>query len=55
VPLRLGSGAVIKRNATGGGGLILTAAHVVANSTFIQVQLANSPDKVPARVVGKYS
>lgn len=46
-----GSGAVIKRDAAGGGGLILTAAHVVANSTFIQVQLANSPDKVPARVV----
>ena len=46
-----GSGAVIKRDAKGGGGLILTAAHVVANSTFIQVQLANSPDKVPARVV----
>ena len=46
-----GSGAVIKRDAEGGGGLILTAAHVVANSTFIQVQLANSPDKVAARVV----
>ena len=56
-----GSGAVISREVTGtassadasagGGGLILTAAHVVANSTYIQVQLANSPDKVPARVV----
>ena len=45
-----GSGAVIRRDADGGG-LILTAAHVVANSTYIQVQLANSPDKVPARVV----
>ena len=46
-----GSGAVIKRDAEGGGGLVLTAAHVVANSTYIQVQLANSPDKVPARVL----
>jgi len=46
-----GSGAVIRRDAEGGGGLILTAAHVVANSTFIQVQLASSPDKVAARVV----
>ena len=45
-----GSGAVIRRDADGGG-LILTAAHVVANSTYIQVQLANSPEKVPARVV----
>ena len=55
-----GSGAVISRevtgtassaDASGGGGLILTAAHVVANATFIQVQLANSPEKHVGRVV----
>ena len=46
-----GSGAVIRRDAEGGGGMILTAAHVVANATFIQVQLANSPNKHVGRVV----
>ncbi len=33
------------------GGIVLTAAHVVANSTFLQVQLANSPDKIRGRVL----
>ena len=46
-----GSGCVIRRHEKGGGGVILTAAHVVANATFIQVQLANSPDKHVGRVV----
>ena len=41
--------AVIRRE--GSGGLILTAAHVVANNTFIQVQLANSPEKYTAKVL----
>ena len=27
------------------GHIILTAAHVVANSTFMQVQLSDSPDR----------
>jgi hypothetical protein len=31
--------------------LVLTAAHVVANSTFIQVQLAGQPEKQTAHVV----
>lgn len=39
-----GSGVVIS------GGKILTAAHVVANQTFIQVQKASQPDKVRAEV-----
>ncbi len=30
--------------------VVLTAAHVVANSTFIQVQLAGQPEKVTAVV-----
>ena len=46
-----GSGCVIRRHENGGGGVILTAAHVVANATFIQVQLANSPDKHVGKVV----
>ena len=46
-----GSGCVIRRHEKGGGGVILTAAHVVANATFIQVQLANSPDKHVGKVV----
>jgi S1-C subfamily serine protease len=46
-----GSGCVIRRHDKGGGGVILTAAHVVANATFIQVQLANSPEKHVGKVV----
>ena len=46
-----GSGCVISRHDKGGGGVILTAAHVVANATFIQVQLANSPEKHVGKVV----
>jgi len=46
-----GSGCVIRRHEKGGGGVILTAAHVVANATFIQVQLANSPEKHVGKVV----
>lgn len=30
---------------------VLTAAHVVANSTYMEIQLPGSPDKIPARVV----
>lgn len=30
---------------------VLTAAHVVANSTYMEIQLPGSPDKTPARVV----
>jgi len=39
----VGSGVVISRD--GDGGDVLTAAHVVANATFIEVQLADSPEK----------
>lgn len=46
-----GSGCVIRRHEQGGGGVILTAAHVVANATFIQVQLANSPEKHIGKVI----
>jgi S1-C subfamily serine protease len=41
-----GSGVVI------GPGRILTGAHVIANSTFLQVQKISDPEKVVARVVG---
>jgi len=44
-----GSGVLIER--TGATCLVLTAAHVVANSTFIQLQLAGQPDKISARVL----
>ncbi len=43
-----GSGVFIERR--GDVCQVLTAAHVVANSTFIQVQLAGQPDKLSARV-----
>jgi S1-C subfamily serine protease len=41
-----GSGVVI------GPGRILTGAHVIANSTFLQVQKISDPDKAVARVIG---
>lgn len=41
-----GSGVVIQ------SGRILTGAHVVANSTFVQVQKISDPDKAIAHVVG---
>ncbi len=41
-----GSGVVI------GPGRILTGAHVIANSTFVQVQKISDPEKAIARVVG---
>jgi S1-C subfamily serine protease len=41
-----GSGVVI------GPGRILTGAHVIANSTFLQVQKITDPEKAVARVVG---
>ena len=41
-----GSGVVI------GPGLVLTGAHVVANSTFLQVQKISDPNKVVAQVMG---
>lgn len=31
--------------------MVLTAAHVIADATFLQVQLAGQPDKVTARVL----
>jgi S1-C subfamily serine protease len=43
-----GSGVFIRRK--GDVCEILTAAHVVANTTFVQVQLAGQPDKTTARV-----
>jgi S1-C subfamily serine protease len=43
-----GSGVLVERR--GDVCVVLTAAHVVANSTFIQVQLAGQPDKVTAFV-----
>lgn len=45
-----GSGVLIERRGEAGG-LVLTAAHVVANSTYMEIQLPGSPDKIPARVV----
>lgn len=45
-----GSGVLIEKLGEGGG-LVLTAAHVVANSTYMEIQLPGSPDKIPARVV----
>lgn len=56
---RMGSGVLIARKGEpfpGGKGeladkhIILTAAHVVANSTFIQVQLSDSPERHLAHV-----
>jgi len=41
-----GSGVVI------GPGRILTGAHVIANSTFLQVQKISDPEKAVARVIG---
>ena len=41
-----GSGVVI------GPGLVLTGAHVVANSTFLQVQKISDPNKAVAQVAG---
>ncbi|MGB1013683.1 MAG: trypsin-like peptidase domain-containing protein, partial [Nannocystaceae bacterium] len=40
-----GSGVVIAP------GQVLTAAHVVANATFLQVQKVSDPDKIVAQVV----
>ena len=45
-----GSGVFIGRSEDGEWCTILTAAHVVANTTFVQVQLAGQPDKTTARV-----
>lgn len=47
----------VPTNATGSGvviapGRVLTGAHVVANSTFVQVQKISDPNKAVARVVG---
>lgn len=56
---RMGSGVLIARKGElmpGGTGevaeahIILTAAHVIANSTFIQVQLSDSPERYMGRV-----
>ena len=44
-----GRGVLVECNAD--TCLVLTAAHVVANSTFIQVQLAGQPEKQTAHVV----
>jgi len=41
-----GSGAVIE------GGFVLTAAHVVANYTFVELEKTTIPRKCPAKVVG---
>lgn len=41
-----GSGVVIR------GGRVLTGAHVVADATFLQVQLESSPERFVARLVG---
>lgn len=48
--------SVAPRGSTGSGVIvaprrILTGAHVVANSTFVQVQKQDDPTKVPARVL----
>ena len=45
-----GSGVFIGRSEDGKWCTILTAAHVMANTTFVQVQLAGQPDKTTARV-----
>eukprot|EP00240_Pyramimonas_obovata_P002994 CAMPEP_0118926744 /NCGR_PEP_ID=MMETSP1169-20130426/4365_1 /TAXON_ID=36882 /ORGANISM="Pyramimonas obovata, Strain CCMP722" /LENGTH=624 /DNA_ID=CAMNT_0006868361 /DNA_START=264 /DNA_END=2138 /DNA_ORIENTATION=- len=56
---RMGSGVLIARKGEpmpGSNGditdthIVLTAAHVIANSTFIQVQLSDSPDRHMGRV-----
>jgi S1-C subfamily serine protease len=49
--------AEVPQSSTGSGvviapGRILTGAHVIANSTFVQVQKISDPDKAVARVVG---
>lgn len=49
--------AEVPQSSTGSGvviapGRILTGAHVVANSTFVQVQKIQDPDKAVARVIG---
>lgn len=49
--------AQVPQSSTGSGvviapGRILTGAHVIANSTFVQVQKISDPDKAVARVLG---